>query len=153
MSRIRFLLVLLLLLQALGCSSSPRSRVVLVFVDISASVKDFVVYRDAWARIVSSLQPGDRLILAPISDRTYTAFHPVLDQEIPRFDYLRDNKLLHEKRLTGAKAGYASKFEETLASPRSAKTDIFGALLEAGKIFKGDRRQPVLVLLSDMIQD
>ena len=75
MNRIRALLVSAMLIFGLGCGSSQPPRVVMVFADISASVHDFAVYRDAFSKVTSPLRPGDRVILAQISDRTYTGFH------------------------------------------------------------------------------
>lgn len=148
------LLALSLLAAALfGCATSRPARVVLVFVDVSASVKDSAAYRDAWAKIVAALRPGDRLILAQISDRTYTDFRPMLDCQIPRFSYWRDNKLVHDKQRQALQATLDTALDRSLRAPRSRKTDIFGALLEAEKIFKGDRRQATLILLSDMLED
>lgn len=149
----RCLLVLAVLFLSLGCSTSHRPRVVLVFADISASVKDFQIYRDAWTKIVASLEPGDRVILAQISDRTYTGFRPVLDSEIPRFSYWRDNKLVHEAQLKQANTTFAAKLNHSLVSVRPRSTDIFGAIVEAAKVFQGETREPVLVLLSDMLED
>lgn len=149
----RRLLLLSLLFFALGCSTSHRPRVVLVFADVSASVKDFAVYREAWAKVIGAVRPGDRVILAHISDRTYTSFRPVLDYEISRFSYWRDNKLTHEAQLRQAKRTFGAKFDGSLARPRPKNTDIFGALIEAAKVFQGDGREPVLVLLSDMLED
>src|SRR5262249_50277561 len=113
MTRLRPLLVLVISLL-FGCSASPRPRVILVFADVSASVKDFAVYRDAWSKIVSSLRPGDRVILAQISNRTYTDFRPALDYEMPRFDWWRDNKLTNEARLKDAKVTFEKKFNDSL---------------------------------------
>lgn len=147
------LLTALLFLFASGCTSIPSPRVVLVFVDISASVKDFAAYRDAFSRVVSNLHPGDRVILAQISDCTYTGFRPLLDYEIPRFSYWRDNKLVFEKDREALKVQFGAALDSSLSVPRSQKTDIFGALLESGKVFKNVRRERVLVLLSDMLED
>lgn len=153
MKRTGLLALLLLIAVMFGCTAARPARVVLVFVDVSASVKDFVVYRDAWSKIVAALQPGDRLILAQISDRTYTGFRPMLDYEMPLFSYWRDNKLVYEKQGKALQATFGSALDRSLSAPRSQHTDIFGALLEAEKIFKGDRRQGTLILLSDMLED
>jgi hypothetical protein len=152
MKRVR-LLILFLTVALFGCSTSRPGRVVLVFVDVSASVKDFAVYRDAWAKIVASLQPGDRLVLAQISDRTYTDFRPLLDCEMPRFSYWRDNRLVYDKERQALEASFATALDRSLHGPRSKRTDIFGALQEAEKIFKGDHRPGTLILLSDMLED
>ena len=144
---------LLLLAAMVGCTTSHPARVIVVFVDVSGSVKDFLVYRDAWTKIGAALQPGDRLILGQISDRTYTGFRPMLDYEMPRFSYWRDNKLIYEKEGKVLQATFTSALDRSLAAPRSQRTDIFGALLEAEKIFKGDRRLGTLILLSDMLED
>jgi hypothetical protein len=154
MRRSTCLLVLSLLVAAtFGCTGSRPARLVVVFVDVSASVKDFAVYRDAWAKIVGALQPGDRMILAQISDRTYTGFRPLPDYEVPRFSPWHDNKLVFEKQWKALQATFASMLDRPLSAPRSQRTDIFGALLEAEKVFKGDRRQGTLIILSDMLED
>ncbi len=142
----------LVVVTLLGCAASP-GRVFLVFVDVSASVKDFAVYREAWSKIVGALQPGDRVVLAQISDRTYTGFRPLLDCEVPRFSAWRDNKLVYEKERQSLEASFASALDRSLRGPRAQKTDIFGALQEAEKVFKGDRRPGTLILLSDMLED
>lgn len=153
MKRARLLAVSLLAAAMFACTASRPARVLLVFVDVSASVKDFAIYRDAWAKIVAGLQPGDRLILAQISDRTYTGFRPLLDYEIPRYSPWRDNKLVYEKQCKALQATFATTLDRSLNVPRAQRTDIFGALLEAEKVFKGDRRQGTLILLSDMLED
>jgi hypothetical protein len=71
------------------------------------------------------------LILAQISDRTYTAFRPMLDYEIPRFSPWRDNKLVHDKQRQVLQTAFASALDQLLRAPRSRKTDIFGALLRS----------------------
>ena len=153
MNRLHFMLALPLLSTVLGCSASRPAQVVVVFVDVSASVKDFAAYRDAWSKITATLQPGDRLVLAQISDHTYTAFRPVLDSEIPTFSYWRDNKLIQETRVKALRETFAATLDRSLNAPRSSRTDIFGALLAAEKVFKGDHRPGTLVLLSDMLED
>jgi hypothetical protein len=147
------IILALVILSAAACTSTRPARVILVFVDVSASVKDVAVYRDAWLKIVSTLHPGDRLILARISDRTYTAFRPVLDCELPRFSYWRDNTLLHEARMKALHDTFAASLEESLKGARSRRTDVLGAFSAAEIVLKGDRRQGRLVLLSDMLED
>ena len=153
MNRVKFMLALSLFSAALGCGASRPAQVVVVFVDVSGSVKDFAAYRGAWAKITAALQPGDRLVLAQISDHTYTAFHPVVDSEIPRFSYWRDNRLVQETRVKALRERFAETLDRSLSGSRSARTDIFGAFLASEKVFKGDWRRGTLVLLSDMLED
>jgi hypothetical protein len=151
--RVAAMILALAMLSAVSCTSARPGRVILVFVDVSASVKDIGVYRDAWSKIVSSLQPGDRLVLARISDHTYTAFRPALDYEIPAFSFWRDNRLIHEERMKALHATFAATLDESLKGARSRRTDVLGAFSAAEIVFKQDRRQPRLVLLSDMLED
>jgi hypothetical protein len=117
MKRTRVLVFSLLAAALLGCSTSRPGRVVLVFVDVSASVKDVTVYRDAWAKIIAALQPGDRLVLAQISDRTYTEFRPMLDAEILRFSYWHDNRLRYDQERQVLQASFAAALDRSLRSP------------------------------------
>ncbi len=148
-------LVLMLALAASACQNSPTQlpKVVLVFMDVSASVRDFTVYRDSWAKIVDALKDGDRIILARISAETFTQFRPLLDRELPVFNLLTDNKLRYEKQLKQIHEELVGAINQALTAPRSSKTDILHALSLAEKIFHGEPRRHILVLISDMLED
>lgn len=138
-----------------GCraATDEQGAFVVTFVDVSGSVKDYDVYRDAWTKIVDALQPGDRVLLARISDRTYTRFRPVVDVALPTFDPWRDNRLRHERAVEEQQETLQQALEEAISVERSPQTDILNAVALAEEIFATDNRRPVLVLLSDMVED
>jgi len=149
------ILLLLVGVGLLSCQAeqSKPSKIVVVFADVSASVKDFDVYHDSWSKILSRLEGGDRIVLGKITDETFTRFRPVIDETVPGFSWLTDNKLRYEKKIKEIKEKLLKALDEALAAPRSQKTDILNTLTLAEKVFHGDKRRRVLVLLSDMLED
>jgi hypothetical protein len=144
----------ILILSIYGCGENPQgAKNVVVFVDVSGSVRDFDVYREAWKRISASLKPGDRILLARITHETFTAFRPVLDKEIPPFNALTDNKMKYDRQVKAIREEISAGLDKAIEGPRSPKTDIMNTLAIAEKIFAGDPRGRVLVLLSDMLED
>jgi hypothetical protein len=151
------------LVAACDSQATPADhKLVIVFVDMSASVRDHSVYEDAWAKIIDEkerderkrhLRYGDRIVLGMISSDTYTRFRPALDQELPIFNPFKDNKLKYERRIKEIREGLAGSLKTVLSGKRSAKTDIMNCLALAEKIFAGDKRRRVLVILSDMLED
>ena len=148
-------LTTMVIVAVLGCANyaTAQAKIVLAFVDLAASVKDFEGYREAWQKIVDHLNGDDRIVLGRINDETFTRFRAMVDETIPAFHFLTDNKLRYEKTLKEAKDKIATKFAETIAGPKSKKTDILNSLLIAEKIFRAEKRRPVLILLSDMLED
>jgi len=137
-----------------GCfRTPPRARVVVGFIDISASVNDYGPYREAWSKIIERLQPGDRVLLGPISDRTLTNFRPLVDCEIPSYNYWLDVRENYEEALNKTRGLLAEGIAKAEKMHRAAKTDIMNALWLAGQVFAGDPRKPLIVLFSDMIED
>lgn len=62
------------------------ARVVMVFVDLTESVKAADVdriYTPTLRNAVAKLQPGDRFVLAEISEQTLGSFAPALDLAFP----------------------------------------------------------------------
>ncbi len=156
-----------------GCTpSSPGDEAVpgkevVIFVDFSESVRgdDRAFFeREVTQLILPTLDAGDRLLVAPINDRTLTSFYPLIEATfppIPTFNGWMDNVMKHKrsvrkveatvKLLRGEikeQAGVAFKKRAT-----SSQTDIFSSLLMAQKLFDGGPRRKVLVLMSDMIVD
>jgi len=155
-SRLRSALFVLLGGWALfSCQTDqgPPPKVVVVFVDVSASVKDFNVYHDTWKKIVDRLTAGDRVLLGRITDETFTQFRPVVDESLPTFSWISDNSRDYDKKLKQTKERLSKAIDESLKAPRSQKTDILNTLAVADKIFHGDKRRAILLLLSDMLED
>ena len=155
-----------------GCSpssqaSTPRGTEIVVFVDFSDSTKkaDRVLYEQAVTdQILPTLSAGDRLLIAPINDKTLTEFHPLVEATLPPkpvFNGWLDNVLKHNKQAKEVDTQVAH-LKETVRTQvaavfarryTSAYTDIFSSLLIAKKLFHHEPRHKVLVLLSDMIED
>ena len=140
---------------------------VVVFVDFSGSVRsaERASYRrELEHEIMPFLGPGDRIIVAPIHDRTLTGFRPLAEAtfaEKPRFNGWLDNRLRYyrqvtasEKELADAREQLTRDIRDAFARPYASRyTDIFSSLVMTEKIFTGDSRRKVLVLMSDMIED
>ena len=160
------------LLLATGCTrpapaASPAGTAAVVFVDFSDSVtlEDRTAFRrEIEADVLPSLASGDRLLIAPIHDRTLTDFRPLVDATLPakpEFNGWLDNVMRHKqqardvdaetvRRREKLKAEIAQVFGRRFASPH---TDVMSSLLVAEKVFHGESRRKVLVLMSDMIED
>ena len=161
------------LLPAAGCTRSSqettgtRGTEIVVFIDFSESIgrSDRALYEQDFSdRIIPSLSAGDRILIAPINDKTLTAFHPLLDETFPpkpEFDGWLDNTIKFDREVkhSDAQVGklkeriqrqVASIFAARYGSPQ---TDILSSLLIAQKLFHNQPRHKVLVLMSDMIAD
>ncbi len=160
------------LLLTTGCTPSVPAAVrhataVVVFIDFSGSIsgQDRVSFRrEIESEILSSLAPGDRLLIAPIHDKTLTDFRPLVDATLPAkpdFNGWLNNVLkfnrqakeieaqsVHLKEKISAEVAHV--FAKRYVSPQ---TDIFSSLLIAQKLFYDEPRRKVLVLMSDMIED
>lgn len=168
--------VLVLTAQALflttGCAPSTPGAVqsgtaVVVFVDFSASISGDGLTsfrREIESEILASLAEGDRLLIAPINDKTLTEFRPLVDATLPakpRFNGFLDNVLKYNrqaKEIEAQSLHVKDKIKTEVARVfakrySSLQTDIFSSLLIAQKLFQDDPRRKVLVLMSDMIED
>jgi len=167
--------VLLLVARFLttGCAPSTpaaahqHGTAVVVFIDFSQSItnEDRASFRrEIEDEIVPSLGPGDRLLIAPIHDKTLTDFRPLVEATLPakpQFNGWFDNVMKHTRQAKDVeaqtlllkdkmKAEVAHAFAKRYVSPQ---TDIFSSLLVAHKLFYDESRRKVLVLMSDMIED
>ncbi len=148
-------------------SSRPVAKEIVVFVDFSQSIgpeTKALIKQDFENLIIPSLSSGDRILIAPINENTLTSFHPLLDEKFPanpRFNGWADNTLKHGRE-TKAIESEMEAIRERIRSRvpgildeggSSTKTDIFGSLLMAEKLFDAGERQKVLILMSDMIVD
>ena len=146
--------------------SNPGTEVV-VFIDFSGSINkaDKALYQqDLVNLIVPSLGAGDRFLIAAISDKTFTDFHPLIEETFPprpEFNGWMDNTLKYNQQTKDVemqvrqvrerlRTQIAQMFARAAGSPQ---TDIFSSLLVAEKLFDQEPRNKVLVLMSDMVQD
>ncbi len=166
------LLAMQAVLLATGCTPSSqaaagRGTAVVVFVDFSQSIRSEargLFRQDIENRIIPSLSAGDRILIAPIHDKTLTEFRPLVEASFPskpRFSGWFDNVLNYNRQVKeieaqvvrlqeNVKTQVADVFGRRYASPQ---TDIFSSLVIAQKLFHNEARRKVLVLMSDMIED
>jgi hypothetical protein len=130
-------------------------RVIAVFVDMSGSTNKArrTVYRNAFEKIYQNLQQGDRVIVGTITGRSYIDFKPVVDAEIPE-QSIWVNRIAFEQNLAKTKKDIQNEVEKLLSLKRGTpRTEIINSLNIADKIFYNEKRQKILILLSDMVQD
>jgi DNA-binding MarR family transcriptional regulator len=171
--RLTFAAVLLAATLAAGCAPSTpgaaqeRGTAVVIFVDFSQSVgsEDLAGFRrEIDQEILPSLTAGDRLLIAPIHDRTLTDFRPLLDANLPakpQFSGWMDNVMKFnrqtkevETRVTQVKDKVAAEVARVFSKGRSSPyTDVISSLHIAQKLFHNETRRKVLVIMSDMIED
>jgi hypothetical protein len=155
-------------LASLSFAAAPQTAAsVVIFVDFSASVAgdERAGYkRELERHVIPWLQAGDSILIAPIHDKTLTAFEPLVQVTIPtkpEFSGWFDNVLTYgrqqkefEARIAKAKELIRTQTDEALSQSRSAPlTDIFSSLLLAEKLFHDDPRARIVVLMSDMLHD
>jgi hypothetical protein len=130
-------------------------RVITVFVDMSGSTNQArrTVYQNAFEKIYQNLQQGDRIIVGTITDRSYIDFKPAIDAEIP-VQSIWVNRITFEQNLAKTKKDINDEMEKLLSLKRGTpRTEIINSLNIADNIFHGEKRQKILILLSDMVQD
>ena len=163
-------LLVLLLTQAFlspsAAATSPGTAII-IFLDFSGSIKTderALFKREIESQILPSLSAGDRLLMAPIHDKTLTEFRPLVQAILPakpEFSVWRDNVLTYnrrvrevEARVLDLKAKVKTEVADVLGRRyASPYTDIFSSLLIAQKLFHEETRRKMLVLMSDMIED
>ena len=160
------------LLLMTGCTPSVpaatrNATAVVIFVDFSGSIggEDRALYRrQIESEILPTLTAGDRLLIAPINDKTLTDFRPLVEATLPAkpgFNGWLNNVLKYNREAKDVEAQVAHLREKigaevayTFAKRYSSQqTDIFSSLLLAEKLFYDEPRRKVLVLMSDMIED
>lgn len=159
-------------LLATGCTPSSqaaarRGTAIVIFVDFSQSIQSearALFRQDIENRITPSLSAGDRILIAPIHDKTLTEFRPLVEATFPpkpTFNGWFDNVLNYNRQVKeietqvvrlqeNIRTQVADVFGRRYASPW---TDIFSSLVIAQKVFHDEPRRKVLVLMSDMIED
>ena len=132
-----------------------QPRVMAVFVDMSGSTNQArrTLYRNAFEKIYQNLQQGDRIIVGTITGRSYIDFKPVVDAEIPK-QSLWVNRISYEQNMAKTKKDIQTEVEKLLSRKRGTpRTEIINSLNIADKIFHNEKRQKILIILSDMVQD
>ncbi len=131
----------------------PRVIVILVDMSGSANRARSTVYRKAFEKIYQSLSQGDRVMVGTITSRSYIDFKPAVDVEIPK-NTIWVNRIQFEQNLTKTKEKIRREVDRLLSRKRGTQwTEILNSLNIADTIFHNEKRQKILVILSDMIQD
>jgi len=143
--------------EAFGKSESAKKspRVLVIFVDMSgsANLARGTVYRKAFEKIYQNLSQGDRVMVGTITGRSYIDFKPSVDVEIPE-KTIWVNRIQFERNLTEAKEKIRMEVDRLLSRKRGTQqTEILNSLNIAETFFHNEKRQKILVILSDMIQD
>jgi hypothetical protein len=130
-------------------------RVIVVFVDMSGSTNRArrTTYSEAFEKIYQSLNQGDRLVVGTITSRSFIDFKPVVDEEIPK-QTIWVNRIQYEQNLAKAKKNIRTSVDRLLSRRKGTPyTEILNSLNIADTIFHSEKRQKILVILSDMVQD
>ena len=135
--------------------NKKEPRVIAVFVDMSGSTNQArrTVYRQAFEKVYENLRQGDRIIVGTITGRSYIDFKPVVDVDIPQ-QSIWVNRITFEQNLAKTKNNIHTEVDKLLARKHGTpNTEIINSLNIADKIFHNEKRQKILIILSDMIQD
>ena len=130
-------------------------RVIVVLVDMSGSTNHArrTVYNEAFEKIYENLQQGDRIVVGMITSRSYIDFKPVVDEEIPK-QSIWVNRITYEQSLAKTEKTIRTEVNRLLSRKKGTPyTEILNSLNIADTIFHNEKRQKVLVVLSDMVQD
>ncbi len=133
---------------------SRDARVVMVFVDLTQSVKAADVdriYTPTLRSVVDALRPGDRFVLAEISESTLGSFAPALDLPLPSSGRSMDD----DDALEAGRLRIRGEWRKLISRRDRAKaTAILESLNAGSQILTRDARpQKHLVMLSDMIEE
>ena len=150
----RIFAVLLLFVSIALAGCSPPKHVV-VFIDVSKSAQDSKeLFYSELLQIQEELRSGDKFTVGTITDRSLTAFRPIVNTELPKFEFWADNTRDHKAALSIARAEVAQSIDEFFVSIKwSGKTDILNTLVLTRKILADYEGRKILVLMSDMIED
>jgi isoleucyl-tRNA synthetase len=136
-------------------NNEKKPRVIIVFVDMSGSTNlaRRTVYGECFEKIYQDLNQGDRIVVGTITGRSFIDFKPVVDVEIPKKS-VWVNRIQFERSLTETKEKIRGEVEQLLSQKKGTpRTEILNSLNIAETIFHNEKREKILVILSDMIQD
>ena len=134
--------------------SGRAAKVVLVYVDLSQSIKGADIdriYTPTLRTVMESLQPGDRLVLAEISEQTLGNFAPAVDVAFPTTGRSMDDA----DALDAGKKKLRDQWRKLISTRGKAKATVIIDSMGAGaQIFARDpREQKWLLILSDMVEE
>lgn len=162
------ILILFLFYSCQTKSVEKQAKVVLVLFDLSESTATPDIrsaYIKWFCKIIDSLNEGDLLIGACITEKSIQELELPVKFEYPVFKPTTDNILLRkiqqeefEKKVSAMKEDEIRKVEELLLGsekkPKIRKTDILSSLVLASNILQRyPNRKRLLLIFSDMIED
>jgi hypothetical protein len=149
-----YALVAMALLPGCGNVDTAEPRVVLIFVDMSLStMPDRENYKQYVGKIVSKLKPGDRVAICKIIDLTLADFTPILDVEIPPFDFWNDNRTLHHKLVEQITARMTASIDSVLQTRgKVEKSEIINSFLVCDQFMRNKNGKKCMIVLSDMLE-
>lgn len=148
-------------------------KTVVAFVDVSTSTGESLTrYREDLQKVVESLGPGDRIVVATINANTLTKFVPSIDRTLPAapaeapasWSSYMENELKRKKREKEEKEAAASALEQSkLALDRqlnafwasatpSPRTAVLDSLIVADKLLSTQKGRRILIFFSDMVE-
>jgi hypothetical protein len=130
---------------------------VFVLVDASLTIPDLKDFRSAWKTLMDRAIGGDRVVIAVVSGHTGKKENSALtetgDRELPRKGW-NDNPVMYDESLAAAKTLLNTDFETALGKPRPDRTELLRSIRDASRYLGAEKkRQKILVILSDMLQD
>jgi hypothetical protein len=133
---------------------NPRAIIVLVDMSGSTNRARRTVYNKAFEKIFESLGQGDRIVVGTITSRSFIDFKPVVDEEIPE-ESIWVNRIQYEQNVARTQKNIRKEVNRLLSRKRGTPyTEILNSLNIADTIFHNEKkRQKILVILSDMVQD
>ena len=136
-------------------NNEKKPRVIVVFVDMSgsANLARRTIYRECFDKIYQDLHQKDRIVVGTITGRSFIDFKPAVDVEIPKRS-VWVNRIQFERSLTETKEKIRGEVDRLLSQKSGTpRTEILNSLNIADTIFHDEKREKILVILSDMIQD
>jgi hypothetical protein len=135
-----------------SCGGPPATHLeVLANARFAAPDEAWKLESDLYKVILTrSLQPGDHFVLAPITDRSFSA-PPLLDELLPVATLTGTNSVEAQQKLDAVRVDAAAAFERLgLIRARYPRTAIIAAIQSAAERFHGDgpTSRKVLVLLT-----
>jgi len=139
-----------------GCSEEAGlpPRTIMIFIDMSLStIKDRENYKNYMGTVVRKLRPGDKLTVCKIIDLTIADFTPLYQTEIPKFDFWKDNRTLHDKLVVQIHQNLVAAVDSVLDSrERIANSEIINSFLICEQYMRNKTGRKTMIVLSDMLE-
>jgi len=149
----------IILIFIFGCQapSAAEPRITYILVDLSGSVtvEARKRYYCWFERILDQLEPGDRIALEAIRKWAAGSATFPINEQLPPFNPLFDNRFLHNRKLKNKKREILTEAKKFIFSEKSPRTEIMSALIPVAQFFGNfpEISRRTLVIMSDMVED